>query len=129
MEESVQKHIDSTRSEIINDILLPSYEDEIASANKSKNRWRKLAQCVNTLGQLLLIASAVMGFSAGFFKLLYLAFVSGTLSVLCLSLFLFAVYAERESNHQSEYLSGMLSRLNIRSSLSIGQSNRKDSAQ
>jgi len=107
------------RDDIINNIIIPKYKSEIKHATRAKYLWKKISNGIEALAQILLVVNAVMAFTAGFFKLSYLSYINGFLSILCLALFMFAVYAERESNERGTYLSNLLNRFNIRGSVTI----------
>lgn len=98
---------------IQNDIINPSILEEIKTQIASRNKWRKVSNVTETLGQLLIVASTILAFASGVYKCNdSLAFAAGCVGVASVSILKFSSYAANESIERSKLLNDLLSKQN-----------------
>lgn len=95
-------------------VINPNINNEIEDLLKSRNKWRKVANISETLGNLSIAAAAMLSFASGVYK--YndsLAFASGCVNVVSISLLKFSSYSAGESVERNKLLNELLLRTNV----------------
>ena len=100
---------------VLNGVINPSIEGEVVDLMGSRDNWRKIYNITEALGHILIVVSTVFAFAAGVYnELSSLAFVSGCVSTISISLLKFSDYAAKESNERTSTLNKLLDRLDIK---------------
>jgi hypothetical protein len=104
--------------EIINDIknrlIEPSYRSEVERLLYEKKNWKKSGQVFEVSSKVFLALGSIISFSAGFYQdIPILSFVSGSVSVVSLSLLQFSSFCYLEHKRQSNELNVWLKKLGL----------------
>jgi len=104
----------SIRQKIINEIIKPSYYNDVNSTMESRQKWRDASNKIETLSKILAGASTIVAFSAGVYQYQYLSFISGCLGTLGIVAQQFSTYAMKESQERTQQANKILKTLNIK---------------
>lgn len=104
--------------DIINDIknklVEPSYKTEVERLLYEKKNWKKSGQVFEVSSKVFLALGSIISFSAGFYQdIPILSFVSGSVSVVSLSLLQFSSFCYLEHKRQSNELNVWLKKLGL----------------
>jgi len=95
--------------EMIND----RYNEDIKIGLANRSGWKTTGDVSETLGYVLLGASTIISFSAGFFDIRVLSFVAGCVGI-CSSLLLkFALYSMTQSKESTNEINKILTKIGI----------------
>lgn len=94
-------------------VINPNLSKEIENLLKSRNKWRKVANINETLGNIFIAIAAILSFANGVYKYDSLAFTSGCVNVISISLLRFSDYSAKESTERNKLLNELLLRINI----------------
>lgn len=100
-------------AQIFNEIIAPDFEFEVRDVVRSRFRWRKISDWVEGIAHVLLGATSILAFSAGFFGNIYLAYAAACCSTVCLAMMRFSAYANGESIERNTILNRMLAMAGI----------------
>lgn len=100
-------------SDVLTNIVVPEYKDEIKDIIIWRRKWRKIANWAEASAQILLGMGTILAYSAGFFNTKYLSFASGCCSTLCVILLRYSKYANGESNERNKILNDLLKKIDI----------------
>lgn len=98
----------AVRNDVLQRIVIPDYKREVEDVTVWRHRWRKIANWVEGLAQVLLGVATMLAFAAGFFNVQYLPFAAGCFNTLCLVMLRFSAYANRESAERNAILGRLL---------------------
>jgi len=101
------------KTEIEQEIIIPSLKEDIQDLAVWRVRWRRIGNHAETLAKLTSGASTILAFSSGSFNNEMLAFVAGSLGTLSLLLLQYAKYAHSESKERDLQLNTYLRTLDI----------------
>lgn len=109
---------------INNEIINPTLIKEIKDLIHAREKWRKISNYTETIGNVLIIASTITAFAAGIYEPNIVAFIAGCLGSASLSLIKFSMYANKEAIERTASLSKVLNHFNINSIPDILPSNQ-----
>lgn len=79
-------------------VVLPSIQQEVEKLIKSKKIWYYLSIISETISQICSAIATILSFSAGFYQLSILSFLSGIINIISLLLLLFTKYCNEQNN-------------------------------
>lgn len=85
-------------------VVLPSIQKEVESLIKYKKVWQYVSIISESSSQIFSAVATVLSFSAGFYKLELLSFLSGIINILSLLLLLFSKYSNEKGTKCLEQL-------------------------
>ena len=103
---------DEVRKEISNQIE-ECYKSDISEMIGSKKCWRRMGLSFETLSKITVAVGGVLSFSSGYFNSTILSFVSGSVSVMSLSLLQFGSFGFKQSKKQANDLNILLKKLDL----------------
>lgn len=103
----------SIRNKIKNDLIDPTYYDDIKNGLMSRSVWKYVGDAFETLSKIFVGLSSIFAFAAGFFGYNYLSFISGCLSISSLVFLQFASYSMTESKESNDTANKILGNLGI----------------
>ncbi len=86
------------------EVVLPDIKQEVERLIKSKNRWLLLSVILDVISHISSAIATVLSFSAGFYKLELLAFLSGIINIVSLLSLLFSKYCNEQNKKNIEQL-------------------------
>lgn len=99
---------------IKNSLIEPSYKTEVERLLAEKKNWKKSGQVFEVSSKVFLALGSIISFAAGFYQEIpILSFVSGTVSVVSLSLLQFSSFCYLEHKRQSNELNIWLKKLGL----------------
>ena len=104
---------DATKIYIIEQLIEPSYKNDINSMIKGKTCWRKTGMTFETMSKLMVAIGGVLSFSSGYFNSPLLSFISGSISTISLACLQFSSFSYIQNKKQSEQLNVLLKTLNL----------------
>lgn len=107
-------HINEVREIVEEEIINPNIVIEVQKLLKSKNKWTKVSNITEVLGHISLFVVTIVAFASGTYRQESLAFATGCISTISISLFRFSHYAAKESVDRSMLLNTILTDNNIR---------------
>jgi hypothetical protein len=103
----------SIRNKIINEIIAPSYFNDVKGTMSARKKWRSASNKIETASKILAGASTIVAFASGVYQYQYLAFIAGCLGTIGIVSQQFATYAMKESQERTEQANKILKTLNI----------------
>jgi len=101
-------------NDIKNRLVEPSYKTEIERLLFEKKNWKKSGQVFEVSSKVFLAVGSIVSFAAGFYQdIPIISFVSGTISVVSLSLLQFSSFCYLEHKRQSNELNIWLKKLGL----------------
>lgn len=104
---------DATKIYIIEQLIEPSYKNDINSMIKGKTCWRITGMTFETMSKLMVAVGGVLSFSSGYFNSPLLSFISGSVSTISLACLQFSSFSYIQNKKQSEQLNVLLKTLNL----------------
>jgi hypothetical protein len=95
-------------------VVNPDIKDNIINLLKSKNKWRKVSNIFETLGNGLIVIATILSFTSGVYKNESVAYAAGCTNVISLSFLKFGDYALNESEERNKLLNDLLTRVNVK---------------
>jgi hypothetical protein len=95
------------------ELVAPSYYFDVKYNIRSKTRWKIASDVIEFFAQILVGASTILAFSAGYFDDKILSFIAGAIGTLALVMLRFAVYAMNESKERTIQVNKLLEKLGI----------------
>ena len=109
----VYKESSALRISIVNEILEPSYYQDVKEYVEERKSWRHIGSYFGTISKILVGLSGVSSFASGTYKDENFSFIAGCISVISLVCLQFSSYALKESKQKTIELNKILSKLNI----------------
>lgn len=101
-------------STVEEEIINPDIHQEINSLLKSRNKWKRISNITETLGNIFILSSTMLSFASGVYSdNKSLSFVAGCSNVMSISLLKFSSYSSSESTERSKLLNDLLARCNV----------------
>lgn len=101
-------------NDIKNRLVEPSYKSEIERLLLEKKNWKKSGQVFEVSSKVFLAVGSIVSFAAGFYQdIPIISFVSGSISVISLSLLQFSSFCYLEHKRQSNELNIWLKKLGL----------------
>jgi hypothetical protein len=104
---------DSTKQDILVNLIEPSYRNDIKSNLRLKKVFKKMGLTFESLSKFFVGIASVTSFASGIYKYEILAFLAGTASVVSLVLLQYSSYSYRESKKINAEVNTLLTSLNI----------------
>ena len=102
-----------TRHKIIEQLIEPSYYNDIQTTMRSKKCWKITGHIFETLSKVFISVSGIIGFASGFYPNAKLGLYAGTASTLSLASLQMASYCFKENKENAEELNIMLQKIKI----------------
>ena len=99
---------------IIDNIIYPSYYQDVSDYIYWRYRWRKIANLFETLAKILSALGSIFAFASGFYQMELLSFISGCIGTVSIVFLQYSSYAVKESNERNMQLNQILISLNIK---------------
>jgi hypothetical protein len=106
------KFSDEVRQEIFRQVE-DAYKSDIAEMINSKKCWRCMGISFETMSKIAVAIGGVLSFSSGYFGSNELSFISGSVSVLSLSLLQFGTFGFKQGKKKATDLNILLSKLDL----------------
>ena len=110
---TTSNNFSSVRLKIINDIIAPSFYDDVKGTISARKKWRSASNKIETLSKILAGSSTIVAFASGVYQYQYLSFIAGCLGTIGIVAQQFATYASKESQERTEQANKILKTLNI----------------
>lgn len=95
-------------------VINPTINNEIDKLLKSRNKWRKISNISETVGNLLIVVATILTFANGVYNCnSALAFSAGCVNVASISILKFSTYSAGESSERNRLLNELLIRVNV----------------
>jgi hypothetical protein len=104
---------DEVKLQIVNDIVEPSYIEEIRNSITARKCWKKTGQIFETLSKVLVAVSGILSFSSGYFGDPILGLVSGSITTISLAMLQFSSFSYNQNKKQSAELNLLLQKINV----------------
>lgn len=104
---------DEVKLQIVNDIVEPSYIEEIRHSITARKCWKKTGQIFETLSKVLVAVSGILSFSSGYFGDPILGLVSGSITTISLAMLQFSSFSYNQNKKQSAELNLLLQKINV----------------
>jgi hypothetical protein len=104
---------DEVKLQIVNDIVEPSYIEEIRHSITARKCWKKTGQIFETLSKVLVAVSGILSFSSGYFGDPILGLVSGSITTISLAMLQFSSFSYNQNKKQSTELNLLLQKINV----------------
>ena len=95
-------------------LLTKNFESNVGRLLQSKDKWNRVSQWTESIGQMIAASGVLLSFASGFFDIRYLSFVSGSINVLAIALLRYSKYAEHEMVERTETLNQLLEHLSVK---------------
>lgn len=103
----------SIKNEIIDEIILPYYKNNIKYTIENSNRWSIIYNICVILSQILCITASVLSFSNSQYPKYNLSFVSGILSLLSMKLTYLSYIISKYNHVKTLHTNDLIKKLNI----------------
>jgi hypothetical protein len=110
--EHIIKVSEDTKKDIFNNVEA-SYKNDIKEMIIGKTCWRRIGITFETFSKVTIAAGGVLSFSSGYFNSNILSFISGSISVISLSLLQFGTFGFKQSKKRANDLNILLKKLNL----------------
>jgi len=104
---------DEVKLQIVNDIVEPSYVEEIRHSITARKCWKKTGQIFETVSKVLVAVSGILSFSSGYFGDPILGLVSGSITTISLAMLQFSSFSYNQNKKQSAELNMLLQKINV----------------
>jgi hypothetical protein len=104
---------DVIKTKIVQDLIEPSYRDDIENMIKGKKCWKLSGQVFETISKILVAIGSIISFSSGYFNDPLLGFLAGSISTMSLATLQFSSFAYIENKKQGQDLNVLLKKLNL----------------
>lgn len=111
--ESTQVNSKRLRQFIIKNIVQPTYIADLKDTLIWRYRWRKIGNFLYILSKFLTIIGAVLAFSETYFRVVYLSFAAGIMTLLAVLILQLGDFANKESKRKTYAANEILRSLNI----------------
>ena len=101
------------KQDIVNDLLLPYYKQDILQTINSRNRWSYVSNVCLTISTILIGTSSIFSFSSTSYPNYGLSFIGGSLGVISLVLKEFSSYANKKDHKETLQVNNILSSIGI----------------
>ncbi|BCS82879.1 hypothetical protein QLL95_gp1244 [Cotonvirus japonicus] len=103
----------NTSDRIKKELIDTSYYGDVKYNLRSKSRWKFIGDLTESLSQICVGIATVLAFSAGFYELNLLSFLSGSFGTSSLVLLQFSSYAMKESKERTQQVNILLKKLGL----------------
>ena len=100
-------------SGIKNDLVNPTYYNDIRNNLKNRSFWKTMGEVTNTLAKVVAGIATILAFAAGFFNYTILSFIAGCFSTTSLVLVQFSSYSMVQSKQHTDGVNEELSKLGL----------------
>ena len=104
---------DSIKTKIVQELIEPSYRDDIENMISGKKCWKLTGQIFETISKFLVAIGGIMSFSSGYFNDPVLGFLAGSISTMSLATLQFSSFAYIQNKKQGQDLNVLLKKLNL----------------
>jgi len=104
---------DIVKTKIVQELIEPSYRDDIENMIKGKKCWKLSGQVFETISKILVAVGSIISFSSGYFNDPLLGFLAGSISTMSLATLQFSSFAYIENKKQGQDLNVLLKKLNL----------------
>lgn len=104
---------DEVKLKIVNDIVEPSYIEEIRNSISARKCWKRTGQIFETLSKMFVAVSGILSFSSGYFEDPILGLVAGSISTISLAMLQFSSFSYIQNKKQSVELNLLLQKINV----------------
>jgi len=104
---------DSVKTKIVQELIEPSYRDDIENMISGKKCWKLTGQIFETISKILVAVGSIISFSSGYFNDPLLGFLAGSISTMSLATLQFSSFAYIENKKQGQDLNVLLKKLNL----------------
>lgn len=98
---------------IRDNIINPAMVKEIEDLCKSREKWRKVSNYSEAIGNFLVLAAAIVSFASGIYEENIVSFIGGCLATSAISLVKFSIYANNECIERNKSLNKLLKYFNV----------------
>jgi len=116
----------SVKTDILINIVEPSYKTDIKRNFKLKKIFRNLGLTFESLSKFFVGVTSIISFASGIYRIEVLSFVAGTTSVVSLVLLQYSSYSYRESKKITSEINEFLKKLNIETILEQPDNSNSD---
>lgn len=104
---------DIVKTKIVQELIEPSYRDDIENMINGKKCWKLSGQVFETISKILVAVGSIISFSSGYFNDPLLGFLAGSISTMSLATLQFSSFAYIENKKQGQDLNVLLKKLNL----------------
>ena len=101
------------KNKIKTDLIIPAYYKDIKSNLSGRYSWKTIGDVSDTAAKILSGCSTILAFSAGFFSIQILPFLSGMIGVTSLVCLQFSSYSMKESKERTTEVNLILNQLDM----------------
>jgi hypothetical protein len=111
--ESKKKISDETKIYIVEQLIEPSFKDDIKKLITDKKCWKCTGITFETVSKIMVAISGVFSFSSGYFQNPMLSFISGSIATLSLALLQFSGFSYSQNKKTGQDLNILLKSLDL----------------
>lgn len=111
--DSKKKISDETKIYIVEQLIEPSYKNDIDNLINDKKCWKSTGITFETISKIMVAISGVFSFSSGYFQNPMLSFISGSIATLSLALLQFSGFSYSQNKKTGDDLNVLLKSLDL----------------